>query len=229
MQMFIPHQKSPFDWVSIDDFCPIQSFLWWLQNDGFLPPALSPCLLDGCWHFAVDKKPFCFLLIYRFVIGVDSWISVFSMVHHLLLCVIILVLTFSQIWPVRVRSNQLLGPWDVLPSFFEHFLFFSHNISGSSRTSPGPAIELLISQTSPGSFTWARYWGTRFGHLGTTWVFYVQVIYSWSVFRKNLPGREGNRSRKGGGWVRVCFRACPALEARELGFVIPVSPSPLQG
>ena len=41
MRMFIPHQKTPFDGASADDFCQIQSFLWWLQND-LLPPAFFP-------------------------------------------------------------------------------------------------------------------------------------------------------------------------------------------
>ena len=51
------------------------------------------------------------------IIGMGSGISFLSGVSFV--TVNILVLTFSQIWPPRVPSDQLLGPCDMLPSFFE--------------------------------------------------------------------------------------------------------------
>lgn len=72
-QIPIPHQKIPFDVVSIDDFCLIQASLQWFQSDDFLSPAFSPHLLDGIGVLIQARDHFvsC-LFIYRLIIDTHS-------------------------------------------------------------------------------------------------------------------------------------------------------------
>lgn len=86
------------------------------------------------------------------IIGMDSGICFLNGVSFV--SVNISVLTFSQIWPPRVASDQLLGPCDVLPSFFERFLHFSHRRYWPLWDLPSPATGLFMFRTSPGSFVW---------------------------------------------------------------------------
>lgn len=86
------------------------------------------------------------------IIGMDSGICFLNGVSFV--SVNISVLTFSQIWPPRVASDQLLGPCDVLPSFFERFLHFSHRKYWPLWDLPSPATGLFMFRTSPGSFVW---------------------------------------------------------------------------
>lgn len=135
----------------------------------------------------------------------------------------------------RFGQGEHLGPSDVLPALFECFPFFL-----LTQDTPGPFIELLISLAYPGSFICPWYWRTRFGHLGTTWVFFVEAVYrvllakTWHGVRET--GARGEGAEQGYSFrersvqllgTSKC-RVSPALEVRDLGFMTPVSPCPLQ-
>ena len=131
----------------------------------------------------------------------------------------ILVLTFSQIWPPRVPSDQLLGPCDMLPSFFEPSLVTQKVLA--PLVLPWPSHRITYVSDKP--------WFLHLGGLGAQYVgswallsFSCAGIDYWSA---NLSGREG-RKLKGGGWVRVWYGGLSSFWNWALW--LPVSPCPLQ-
>lgn len=123
MQILISHQKFPLLWH------PLMIFAWFsLSCDGckmmiFLPPALSPHLLGGHWHFAVRNHFVSYLfidiLLYEFMnFYFFQWFIVFTVCSSF----------GAHIFPDLARESI----WVLLMSS-QHFLsvslfFYSHKI-----------------------------------------------------------------------------------------------------
>lgn len=92
-----------------------------MQNANFPNLAASLQLPVSTQQPITSKSPPFFWLINLFTNGVDSRITYFSKVCNSLLCLIILVLKYLQIWPVGVPSSWFLV---ICSRHFEHFFIF---------------------------------------------------------------------------------------------------------
>lgn len=120
IEMSVPHQKSPFDLASIDVL--FSFFLWWLQNNDFLSIAVSPYLLDDCWHFSVSKRWLRFLFIDFLLMWTHEFL--FFQCFIIRNYMIIFLHMFFHIWLVssfKLASGSL---WYAAVIFGEHFFFF---------------------------------------------------------------------------------------------------------
>lgn len=90
-------------------------FIWWLQNNNI--PA--PYLLVSTQHSSLSKSP-PFSISYLLSIQ-NHGLFYFSMIYNSLLYMHILVLKWSQIWPVGLSSALFQCSCDMLPLCYSKY------------------------------------------------------------------------------------------------------------
>lgn len=133
--------------------CLNQLPLWRLLNGTVLLPSFLLNLLVGIYF----KKSFWFSHIYLY----ECELMIPTQFNWLYF--IIFIIYFDvQTLPDMANDSPLLCPFDIFPSFFEHFLtFWSLNVSSSFCAFPALALKSFISPMNLSSLLWWKVFGNQ--------------------------------------------------------------------